>query len=261
MGSIGIITCEVLELEFAYLLANDTDVSGITVVDNEFSRGLTEALLHRTGSPPQLVSHVKYYHSPAGAGPSVLVQVMEVGLHSVIKKLRASVLDAGLEMASHVDAIVIGYGLCGNALKDPETLLSGAAVPIFIPMDEDHPVDDCVGMIIGGRENYYAEQCKQAGTMFMNSGFSRHWKKILSKAYGGKYDLEISRRLFAGYRRSLVLPTPVLSEEELVNNIVEFNETHGLDTEVRQGTLHMLQRTWDQVKAYLLRAESSADMA
>ena len=53
-------------------------------------------------------------------------------------------------MGRHVDAIVLGYGLCGNALQKPEELLVDAGVPIFIPMDQDHPVDDCVGLIIGG---------------------------------------------------------------------------------------------------------------
>ena len=36
--------------------------------------------------------------------------------------------------------------------KKPDELLADAGVPGFIPMDQDHPVDDCVGLIIGGRE-------------------------------------------------------------------------------------------------------------
>jgi hypothetical protein len=40
-------------------------------------------------------------------------------------------------------------------------------------------VDDCVGLIIGGRENYYARQRECAGTWFMNAGFSRHWQTMI----------------------------------------------------------------------------------
>ncbi len=39
MAKIGIITCQILELEFAYVLSADTEVSDVFVVDNEFSAG------------------------------------------------------------------------------------------------------------------------------------------------------------------------------------------------------------------------------
>ena len=80
---------------------------------------------------------------------------------AIIGILTCEILE--LEFGPHVDALVLGYGLCGNALEKPEKLLSEAGVPVFIPMDEDHPVDDCIGLLIGGRECYYKEQCKVAG--------------------------------------------------------------------------------------------------
>ena len=94
-------------------------------------------------------------------------------------------------MAPYVDAILLGYGLCGNALKDHEELFLDSRVPVFLPMDGDHPVDDCVGLIIGGRENYYEEQCKVAGTMFINSGFLRHWETLFHE---DQYRAEIRPR-------------------------------------------------------------------
>jgi hypothetical protein len=62
---------------------------------------------------------------------------------------------AGKEMGARVDALLLDYGLCGNALAEPAALLAESGVPAFIPWDEEHPVDDCVGLIIGLRENYY----------------------------------------------------------------------------------------------------------
>lgn len=67
-------------------------------------------------------------------------------------------------MSPHVEAIFLGYGLCGNALDRPEVLLADAGVPVFIPMDEDHPEDDCVGLLLGGRRCYYGN-AKRAGTL------------------------------------------------------------------------------------------------
>jgi len=246
---LGIITCEILELEFAHLLANDPNIATITVLENLFFHELSRAIELERGSSPKSISYIGEYVRSSQDKLEVIIQVMEAGLHTVIKDLRNGVVRAALEMEPYVDAILLGYGLCGNALKNHEELLPDGGVPIFIPMDDDHPVDDCIGLIIGGRENYYEEQCKVAGTMFINSGFARHWKDIMHKGLGmGKFDLAMSKRLMANYERSLLMPTPVLSEQELASGIEEFNEIYGLRTEVRAGTLDVLQKTWITTK-------------
>ncbi len=159
---------------------------------------------------------------------------------------------AGQEMGPRVDALLLGYGLCGNALADPFALLAETGVPVFIPMDEDHPVDDCVGLIIGGRETYYEEQCRVAGTFFMIPGWTRHWQHIFRKEPGG-WSEDLARRLFtgSGYERSLLVPDGLLSEAEMRENVAEFNRKFGFRTEIRPGTLEMLNRAWDGAKQSL----------
>ena len=123
-------------------------------------------------------------------------------------------------------------------------------VPVLMPIDEDHTVDDCVGLIIGGREAYYEEQCKVAGTFFMNAGFTRYWKDLLQRINAVKVDEAMSKRIMAGYERSLLLITPVLSKDEMATNIEEFNQTYGLRTEVRMGTLAILEKTLARGKQF-----------
>jgi len=77
----------------------------------------------------------------------------------------------------------------------PEELLSEAGVPIFIPMDDDHPVDDCIGLLIGGRNCYYGEQRKIAGTSFMIPDWTYHWKRLFDQDFGNM-SLDIVKRLF-----------------------------------------------------------------
>jgi hypothetical protein len=248
MAVLGIITCEILEREFAHLLAHDPQIQAITILENQFSQHLIEAVTQQTKLKPQLIASLAEYTPPAVAGLEIIVRVMKVGLHSIIKNLRNGVLQAVAEMAPYVDAILLGYGLCGNALRDSEELFLDSRVPVFLPMDGDHPVDDCIGLIIGGRENYYAEQCKVAGTMFINSGFLRHWEKLFHEGqYAQKY-VAIMKRLMANYKRSLLLPTPVASEQELASGIEKFNEIYGLRTEVRPGTLDLLEQAWNSAK-------------
>ncbi len=248
MTKLGVVTCQILELEFAHILSNDSTISEILVVDDQFSQDLIEILEYDT---PQRVSRVTPAEKFETDGLAVLIRVMEVGLHSSIQTLKREIKAAVEEIAPLVDAVLLGYGLCGNALKNTDELFKDIRVPVMLPMENEEPVDDCVGLIIGGRENYYEEQCLCAGTMFMNAGFSRHWKKILSSDVPQKLIRkrdEILQRLMGNYERSLLLPTTVLGEDELKKNTEEFNQKYGLKTESRPGTLTLLENAWQTAK-------------
>ncbi|MFC1834252.1 DUF1638 domain-containing protein [Thermodesulfobacteriota bacterium] len=251
MGALGIIICQSLELEFAYVMANDPDVKSVYVLRDHYSTGFEEGILHFGGSSPQLIHYLPEYPGIPADGLEVVVRVLKIGLHKVIREVRDKVVGAAEEMGPHVDAILIGYGLCGNALDKPDELFAHVGVPVLLPMEEFHPVDDCVGLIIGGRENYYEEQCKCAGTWFMNSGFARHWKTLrddVTKGRGDSSHPELLKRYLAEYKRTLLLPTPVMSEEELADTVADFNESFGLHNEVRPGTLDLLYRAWNEAK-------------
>ena len=251
MAKLGVVTCQILELEFAYVLSNDPDVSEIWVVYDEFSKELTRELDNLTRKPVHRVAIPEEFENKETTGLAVLVKVLEVGLHSNIPDLTRGVTTAVEKIAPFVDAVLLGYGLCGNALNNADDIFKEIPVPVMLPMEKEHPVDDCIGLIIGGRENYYAEQCRCAGTMFMNSGFSRHWQKIMSVNIPEKLlpkKDKILNRLMRDYKRSLILPTPVLGESEIRENIREFNERYDLKTDIRPGTLTLLENAWEDVK-------------
>jgi hypothetical protein len=251
MGVLGVISCQSLELELAYLMVNDPDVASVTVMKDHYSDGIVEGLERYGGPAPRLIWYIGEHLPSPTNGLDVVARVMKIGLHAVIKDLRDGVVGAVKEMEPYVDAILLGYGLCGNAMDHPDELFSSVRAPVFLPMDEDHPVDDCVGLIIGGRKNYYEEQCKCAGTMFMNAGFARHWESLgmnITGPMGSSSHPAIMKRLMANYKRTLLLPTPVMSEEEMASSIRAFNETYGLYSEVRPGTLEILNRTWRAAK-------------
>jgi hypothetical protein len=50
------------------------------------------------------------------------------------------------------------------------------------------------------------------------------------------------------YKRSLLLPTPVLDEDELKENTKEFNEKYGLKIETRPETITLLESAWEAAK-------------
>ena len=251
MPVLGILTCQILELEFAHLLRSDPEIRRISVVEDEYSAELIH-LLEKDGLPVQRLDHSGRFVREETKGLEILIRVLELGLHNRKRLLQEGLAEAGKELGPQVDALLLGYGLCGNALADPAALLAESGVPVIIPMDEDHPVDDCVGLIIGGREAYYGEQCRVAGTFFMIPGWTRHWQHIFRKEHGG-WSEELARRLFtgSGYERSLLVPDGLLSETEMQENIAEFNRMFGFRTEVRPGTLDLLRRAWAEAKLTL----------
>ncbi|MCG8683708.1 MAG: DUF1638 domain-containing protein, partial [Desulfobacterales bacterium] len=213
MAKLGVVTCQILELEFAYVLSNDPEISEIWVVNDQFSAELIEILENDGSKRIHRASHIEEFETAEKNDLTVLINVLELGLHSNIPVLTREVKAAVAKIAAHVDAVLLGYGLCGNALKDAAQLFRDISVPVMLPMQNKEPVDDCVGLIIGGRENYYEEQCRCAGTMFMNAGFSRHWNKILSLDIPEKLlpkKDKILDRMMSNYKRSLLLSTPVL---------------------------------------------------
>jgi hypothetical protein len=250
MAVIGILTCEILELELAHLLAHDSEIAGVTVLEDVHSMGFIEAL-ESAGIRPRRIPLIKGFTPNYPERLEVLVRVLELALHNRKRILQEGLVKAAKEMGRYVDAIFLGYGLCGNALQKPDELLADARVPIFIPMDEDHPVDDCVGLLIGGRDCYYAEQCEVAGTFFMIPGWTHHWRRMFDREFGN-VSVDMAKRLFEHYERSLLIPTPVMAKEEMRKNIEEFNQLFGLRTEVRQGTLNILDKTWKSAKGYFV---------
>ncbi|HNT77605.1 MAG TPA: DUF1638 domain-containing protein [Anaerolineae bacterium] len=247
MSVLGILTCEILELEFAHILGADSEVARVVVVENAQSARLIAAL-EAQGRP--LVQRIPHLHSfqPTPAEPlTVIVRVLEFALHRKREILQRALIQAARELRPYMDALLLGYGLCGNALENPRELLD-VGVPVFIPMDEDHPVDDCVGLLIGGRACYFAEQCQTPGTFFMIPGWTHHWPRIFGEDFCGN-DPATARRLFAHYERALLVPTPVMSEAAMRRNTAEFIRLFGVRVEVRAGTLVFLQQAWERAKA------------
>jgi len=218
--------------------------------DGRSARLITK--FHSTGAENlTLIADLNAFMPASDDRFEVLVQVLELALHSRKKILQQALIDAAAALSPHVDALLLGYGLCGNALENPDELLADAGVPIFIPMDEDHPVDDCVGLLIGGRERYYGEQCNVPGTFFMIPGWTYHWRRMFEQQFG-KMSPEILEEMFKYYERSLMVTTPTMSLEEMKRNCDEFNEKFGFRTDICKGTLDILHEIWNQTKIFML---------
>ncbi len=251
MAVLGILSCQIFELELAYLLAAQETPPRITVVRNAASQGFINAVI---GYP---IGHITFIDKPrdfvssCDSALEFLVYMMEVGLHSSKIKLQKALSNAGNEISGKVDALFLGYGLCGNALDCPESLFEHADIPVFLPKDCDHPVDDCIGMLIGGREKYYAEQVKEAGTFFMTSGWVNHWGSIFETGCE-HMSMDMIKRLFAHYKRTLLVSSPVMDTNLMIEKIIKFNRLFQCVSDVTQGSMDILQMSFAAAKAHVL---------
>ena len=252
MTILGILMCEIFELEMAFLLKNDDAVSDVFVIDNKPGQGLISALEQSGYEGIHPIESVDLFCPPKDGGMTVLVHVVELAMHSRKSLLQEAIVDASRGMGACVDAIFLGYGLCGNALDDPDTLLQHLEVPFFLPRDGDHYVDDCVGLFIGGRDCYYAEQIKEAGTFFMTPGWVNHWKVIFEKEFGKKMSMDMAKRFFKHYKRTLLISNPVMDADQMQAKVREFNELFNCSSEISHGSMDMLHNAWNDAKKYAL---------
>ena len=250
MSVLGVVTCEILELEFAHLFTHDPELSRVTILEDLQSERLIDVLESKGYENLKRIPRVNEFTQDSKGQLEVLVCVLELGLHNRKRSLQEGLQEAALALSPHVDVLLLGYGLCGNALEKPDELLADAGVPIFIPMDEDHPVDDCIGLLMGGRVCYYAELCEAAGTFFMIPGWTHHWRRMFDREFGN-LTVDMARRLFEHYERSLLIPTPVMAKEEMRKNVEEFNSLFEFRCEEREGTMRILDKTWKEAKEYV----------
>jgi hypothetical protein len=240
MTILGLITCQVLELEIAHLLAGEPRVSEVKVIETSESRRLAQVLENGGKISPHCIPHLSSFHPVPSSGLTVLVRVLPFGLHRNRQTLQKALRKAAREISRYADGLLLGYGRCGGTLDDPAAMLD-LDIPVSFPRDASGPpVDDCVGLLLGSRDVYVAEQRRIPGTFFMTPGWTTHWKSLLAGGAGAP----ALGRVFAGYERILLVSTPVLSITEMQRRTAPFAELLGLPCDIREGTLAPLQAAW-----------------
>ncbi|MFN8482294.1 MAG: DUF1638 domain-containing protein [Anaerolineae bacterium] len=95
----------------------------------------------------------------AATSPHIVdVQLMQRGLHNHPLRLRTE-LQAMVDAsdAQKYDAVVLGYGLCGQATEG----LEARDIPLVIPR-----AHDCITLFLGSRERYQAQFTQYPGTFW-----------------------------------------------------------------------------------------------
>jgi hypothetical protein len=89
-------------------------------------------------------------------------QTIDAGLHLRPETLKKELQDAVDRADGKNDAIILGFGLCSNAVIGLKSRHSTLIVP---------RVDDCIAMLLGSQARYKKELAKEPGTYFLSKGW------------------------------------------------------------------------------------------
>ncbi len=240
MALLGIPACKILQDEIVWLLANDPDVDNIVVTASnnirEFVEKLDEQQLSYDVIPfEKLTTALRNYDQDQF---TVVVDLLELGLHEFPKKLRSTVYERIGQMTSLFDGILIFYGLCGNVLGNAEEELGTDDCIVRILKDnEQNIVDDCIGATVGGGTQYrelLKTHAKQPA-FFFTPMYANSWKEFFDFE---RYDpdpgkaLEMAKMVndCAGYSRVAKVSTGLEYVKDIDAKIKEFADLFGYTT-------------------------------
>ena len=172
-----------------------------------------------------------------GATDGVDCQKLEAQLHvspeRLKEALRAAVADADKPGAT----IVLGYGLCSNAVLGLKTEHATLVVP---------RVDDCIAMMLGSNEAFAAESEKACGTYYVAKAYLEECDTIMSEheklveKRGLERAEQMMRLLLAHYTRIVLIDTGRYDLEPYRARVAEFAERFDLAVEDVPGTTRIL---------------------
>jgi hypothetical protein len=128
---------------------------------------------------------------------------LDFGLHVYPESLRETLQREIDASPSGVD-IVLGYGLCSNAVVG----LSSPCNRLIIPR-----VDDCIALFLGSREEYLMRLSEEPGTYFLTKGWieaaDHPYKEFLrmSERYGVEKAMRVVKVMLANYTRMVLINT------------------------------------------------------
>jgi hypothetical protein len=136
--------------------------------------------------------------------PGMGHQVFEFGLHVNPEKLRRTLQEAIDGVGTQYDTIILGYGLCSQAMIG----LQARDCTLVVPR-----VDDCISIFLGSRAAYRDQSQSEPGTYYLTKG----WIEVgdtpfaenerLVQRYGAQRAERIIQLMLVNYKRLALINT------------------------------------------------------
>jgi hypothetical protein len=178
--------------------------------------------------------------------PEVHHQVFDFGLHTDPDKLRAALQEAIDAASTEADTIILGYGLCSNAVMG----LRATDCRLVVPR-----VHDCIALFLGSCAAYDRQAQQEPGTYYLTKG----WIAVGDTPFS-EYDQLVERRgkdkadrmyqlMFQHYTRLAFIDTGHVDQERYREYARDTAARFGLRYEEIPGSDELIKRTlfgpWD----------------
>jgi hypothetical protein len=169
------------------------------------------------------------------------MRLLEYGLHRVPVKLTGAVQEA-LDEIAQPSLVVLGYGLCGNGLKD----IRAGHHTLLVPR-----TDDCIAILLGSYRTYMRQFAATPGTYYLTKGWLesgshplKEYQEYLPK-YGHEQTLWLLDQQYQHYSRlALVASTAeeMAAYREQAQEVARFCERWGVRYEEILGSDDYVRR-------------------
>ncbi len=254
--ALGMIGCQVFEDEMVHLISCDDSIDHVMIVESPESKSLFEKL-SKTDRAGKVAfrKEMRVDEGPTGEGFTVIIQVLPISLHQTPAALRAMVMSEIWKMEPSCRAILLFYGLCGNAFKNIDSLTSGLRTRVVILRDcRDKIVDDCVGAVLGGTEEYLNFLKTDKGGYPLNTMWASNFREFMNKIQliGENSDIDELKFVFQcmDYSKIVKLDTG-LGGAEYHRKIQEIARLFCFEVLTVPCTLKVIDATYQNAKEHL----------
>ncbi|MDD1756862.1 MAG: DUF1638 domain-containing protein [Methanomassiliicoccales archaeon] len=257
---LGIIGCQVLEDEMAYVVARDPDVKQVVVIDST-SEGTVASKIQRMAPEKRLSLFDENFdlrQFQMSNGVNVIIWVKPLELHQSPPLLRETVVKAIGQIESLTQSVLIFYGQCGNAFNNMEIITRNIHVPVTILKDrEGGPVDDCYGIALGGRKEYRDFLINQPSPAYiLNTMWVANWRHFMLdiQMMRDPNDIEEAKEVFEymDYKKAVGLNTGLTDQSAFSEQLIEFANIFGLVPESHRCSLHVVEDSYKEAKKFLM---------
>jgi hypothetical protein len=178
--------------------------------------------------------------------PGMQHQVFDFGLHVNPAKLRGTLQDAIDAVSGQYDTIILGYGLCSQAVIGIRATHCTLVVP---------RVDDCIAIFLGSRSAYRTQSEAEPGTYYLTKGWIEvgdspfaEYDRMLQR-YGRERAERIIHLMLANYKRLALINTGQYEMERYRDYARRTADRFGLRYEEIEGSSALVKKMiygpWD----------------
>ncbi len=182
-GVLGLIVCPMVDDNLIYSLQKDAEEKNVIVVDNENTTSI-KAKLEGIGQPYQLVPWERILDRSFdldGSRYTILIYMINLGLHSVPEKLKSTVEELAMDMQPFVNGIGFYLGTCGTFdWNIPRWCEQNSMKPSAMFCDKNGELcHDCVGVNIAGGPKYSELQRKYTGHLYIFPAMATNYDEFM----------------------------------------------------------------------------------